>query len=124
MVSSLKKRGWVGLELDQDEETGRLTVKKIVPGSPAEAAGFQPGDVLAALNGLRLDDEANATELKKAREAMLPGVKVEYTVRRSGKDVRVSVTLGSLPSDVLAQWVGMHMLEHVTPSAESSDPPK
>ena len=38
MLSKFENRGWVGVELDMDEETGALTIKKTEPGSPAEAA--------------------------------------------------------------------------------------
>jgi C-terminal processing protease CtpA/Prc len=136
MVAKLKNRGWVGLELDYKEEappsgakprtggegkpapsTGSVAVvKRIVPGSPAEAAGFQPGDVLSALNGIRFNDE-NHEALEKVREQMTPGSKVEYTILRGGKEMKVPVTLAALPSDVMAQWIGMHMLEHAQASA-------
>jgi hypothetical protein len=42
---------------------------------------------------------------------MTPGAKATYTVQREGKDREVEVTLGKLPPEVLARWVGAHMLE-------------
>jgi C-terminal processing protease CtpA/Prc len=111
MCASFKNRGWVGIEMDQDEEKGTMTVKRVVPGSPAEAGGFKVGDVLVAVNGIEFG-KANEEKLKKNHETMVPGAKAEYTVSRAGSDAKVSVTLGKIPSDVLAQWVGMHMMEH------------
>src|SRR5207245_5193269 len=55
MSAQMKSSGWIGLELDRDEKTGTLTVLKVVPGSPAEAAGIEPRDVLYAVNGVRID---------------------------------------------------------------------
>ena len=111
MAAKLKTRGWVGIEMEQDEETGTLTINRVVPGSPAEAAGFQTGDVLKAMNGIAMAEE-NEEKLQVARKEMTPGAKVSYTVDRAGQDVEVPVELGELPQEVLAQWVGMHMLAH------------
>ena len=37
-----------------------------------------------------------------------------YTIGRKGKERDVDATLAKLPEEVLAQWVGGHMLEHAT----------
>ena len=111
MVDELESRGWVGIELDQDPESGTLTVRRVVAGSPAEEGGFQAGDVLLAAGGVRYAPE-NEDELKKLRLGMVPGAKVSYTVGRAGKEIDIDVVLAALPKDVLAQWVGMHMIEH------------
>ena len=112
MAAKLKNRGWVGLQLDYDEATGAMTVKQVVPDSPAVAAGFQAGDVLFALNGAEFGADEEA--VKAAYEAMTPGNVVTYTVLRDGAKSKLEVTLGEVPSDVLAQWIGGHMLDHVT----------
>lgn len=111
MAAKLKNRGWVGIEMDQDEKSGVLTVVRVVPESPAEKAGFQKGDVLKALNGIPMD-EKNEEKMKSNSEKMVPGAKVTYTVDRAGKDASLEVELGKLPEEVLAQWVGGHMVEH------------
>src|SRR5262245_28070417 len=49
MAAKMKTSGWVGIELEHNETDGTLTITKVVPGSPAEAAGLQPGDELYAL---------------------------------------------------------------------------
>lgn len=111
MSASLKHRGWVGIEMDQDEESGAMTVNRVVAGSPAESAGFQQGDVLKAVNGIEFG-EKNEAKLKGLREVMTPGATVKYTVERAGKSVDLDIKLAELPPQVMAQWVGMHMLEH------------
>jgi predicted metalloprotease with PDZ domain len=113
MVKTYKKRGWVGLELDKDKKGGTrsLFVTRVVPGSPAEAAGFRIGDRLVALNGIELT-EANEKALSAIYKKMVPGKQVTYRVERKGGMRELTVTLATLPDDVLAQWVGRHMLDH------------
>jgi C-terminal processing protease CtpA/Prc len=111
MAAKMKTYGWVGVELDQDDTTGALTVSKVIPGSPAEGAGLQPGDVLDALNGVPIRKE-NDTALEKARKEWKPGQTVTYTVKRAGSERQVTLTLAPMPADVLAHYIGQHMLEH------------
>jgi carboxyl-terminal processing protease len=99
--------------MDQDETTGVLTIQKVVPGSPAESAGLQPGDVLFALNGVEINDK-NEDALAKARQEWKPGQNVNYTVKRDGRSKDISLTLAPMPADVLARFVGQHMLEHAS----------
>lgn len=113
MAAKFKNKGWVGLELDKDEETGAMTVTKVEPDSPAVRAGFYEGDVLVALNGVKLTEE-NHEELYAMQKKLTPGTNVTYTVERHGYDKELKVTLGTIPEDVMAKWVGRHMLEHAT----------
>src|SRR6266850_3837805 len=53
MAASMKSSGWVGVELQTDNPEG-YEVTKVVPGSPAEAAGIAAGDILVELNGVAL----------------------------------------------------------------------
>src|SRR2546422_974249 len=80
-------------------------------GSPAESAGILAGDVLVALNGVSLNKD-NDEALMKARKEWKPGQTVTYTIKRSGGERQVTLTLGSWPADALAKMIGMHMLEH------------
>jgi predicted metalloprotease with PDZ domain len=107
MVKAFKKRGWVGLELDS------MTVTKVIPGSPAEAARFKVGDRLVAFNGIEMTD-ANAKALKEAQKSMRPGKQVTYRVERNGSMRELTVTLAPLREDVMALWIGRHMMEHAT----------
>jgi S1-C subfamily serine protease len=84
---------------------------KVIPGSPAEKAGLQPGDVLYALNGVRIAQE-NYTALTKARKEWTPGQSVTYTIKREGVDREIALTLAPMPADVMARWIGEHMKEH------------
>jgi len=113
MAEKLANKGWIGVELDSDEETGALTIKVVVEDSPAQAAGFKSGDKLVAINGI-VFAEADEQEMKKAWSGMVPGKTVTCTLGRNGKEKEVAVTLAKLPEDVMAKWIGGHMLEHAT----------
>jgi C-terminal processing protease CtpA/Prc len=113
MAAKMQKAGFVGVELDKDPETGALKVLRVVPGSPAEASGIQAGDVLFALNGVQIRND-NEKALEKARKEWKPGQSVTYTIKRDGADREVTLTLAPMPADVLAKWIGSHMLEHAS----------
>jgi predicted metalloprotease with PDZ domain len=120
MAEKMRTAGWVGVELDKDEKTGVMTVKRTFEGSPAEAAGIQPGDVLYALNGVVISDD-NKEALMKARKEWKPGQAVTYTIKRNGSDRDVSLTLAPVPADVMARWIGEHMLQHASVDMAKSD---
>jgi len=119
MAAKMKTGGWVGIELEKDEATGVMTVQRVVPGSPAEQAGLQVGDVLFALNGIEIN-EKNETALKTAKKDWKPGQNVSYTLKRDGRSVNANVTLASMPADVLAKFIGEHMLEHASTEVVAS----
>jgi C-terminal processing protease CtpA/Prc len=112
MAAKMKSSGWVGIELEKDD-SGVMTVQRVVPGSPAEQAGFQAGDVLFALNGIEISDK-NESALKAAKKDWKPGQNVNYTLKRDGRQVNANLTLGVMPADVLAKFIGEHMLEHAS----------
>ena len=118
MAQRMKTSGWVGLELETDDPSGLLTVTRVVAGSPAEAAGIQAGDQLFALNGVEINDK-NEQALQKARKDWKPGQTVNYTLKRNGLERSVTLTLAPMPADVLARFVGEHMLEHVSAEVAS-----
>ena len=113
MVEHYESKGYAGLELDTDPETGVLTVKVVVEDTPAAAAGFEIGDQLVAINGLVLT-ETDEEKLHKAWQAMTPGTKATYTVVRLGKKMDIEVTLAKLPDELIAKYIGMHMLDHAS----------
>ena len=123
MATKLKSSGFVGVELDRDEKTSILTVKSVIPATPAAAAGIQAGDILYALNGVVIS-EGNEEALKKARAEWKPGQQVNYTIRRDGADREVSLTLAPMPADVMAKWIGQHMMDHASVEVTKSDPGK
>ena len=69
-------------------------VYEVVPGSCAEKAGIQEGDIIIALNDTETE---NHTALKAALKKVKAGDTVELTVFRAGAEMKVSVTLDEKP---------------------------
>ena len=109
MAAHMKAKGWLGIETEKTAD-GRWAVSAVEAGSPAAAAGFRAGDVLLALNGADLYAE-DKTAIKKVKEGLAVGSRVQYTVERAGAKAQVAATLAPVPEAVLAQWIGEHMLD-------------
>ena len=109
MAAHMKAKGWLGIETEKTAD-GRWVVSAVEAGSPAAAAGFRAGDVLLALNGADLYAE-DKTAIKKVKEGLAVGSRVQYTVERAGAKAQVAATLAPVPEAVLAQWIGEHMLD-------------
>lgn len=122
MATNLKNSGWIGVELDTDEDTGARVVKKVVPNSPAEGAGIRPGDILVSMNGTKLA-KGNEDAIMKAKKDMKPGQTVTYVISSNGLDKKVEMTLAPMPADVMAAYIGQHMLEHANMQVASAPPP-
>ena len=69
---------------------GPIQVETVVPGSPAEKAGIQAGDILLKMNGVELP-------VTPDRELIYfkPGQKVVFTVQRGAKVLEIAFVLGS-----------------------------
>lgn len=113
MASKMKAGGFVGLELDMDAKTGATVVQSVFPGTPAEAAGLEKGDILYKLNGVVIN-EKNEDQLVKARGEWKPGQQVTYIIQRNGVERTINLTLASMPADIMAQAVGKHMMQHAS----------
>lgn len=120
MASRLKASGWIGIEYEP-AENGSITVQKVVPGSPAEKAGLQPGDLLFSINGVEIRKENEAALMKIDRR---PGQTMHYVVKRNGASKPIDIVLGQWPADLLAKYIGEHMLEHAEADAIAQAPPK
>ena len=114
MVSKLKKRGWLGIEYDNSQGSDKLKITRVVPQSPASAAGFAVGDILVSINGAKFadNDEDRCVTCEKTKDAWKPGSTVQYVVRRGCEEIRLTPTLAEMRSDLLEMMVGLHMIEH------------
>ncbi len=112
MAEKMAAKGWLGIETEKTA-AGGYAVTSIAKGSPAERAGFQVGDVLVALNGVRLSEE-NKDAVYKVKSTLGPGKAVAYTISRRGAEQQLSATLAEVPREVLAEWLGTHVLDHTT----------
>lgn len=73
-----------------DKPSGAL-VANVEAGSPAEKGGLQPGDVVTAVNGQKIDSSA---DLPRIIGEQKPGTTVRLSVWRDRKNREVNVTLG------------------------------
>ncbi|MDP3856318.1 MAG: DegQ family serine endoprotease [Stagnimonas sp.] len=106
-------RGWLGVVVQEvtrglaqsfgmARAEGAL-VARVIPGSPAETAGIQPGDVILSFDGEEL---AVSNALPPLVGAMDPGAKVPVKLLREGKQLTLKVEIGELPDEVLAKEGG------------------
>jgi C-terminal processing protease CtpA/Prc len=110
MEAKYSTMAWLGIGYDSDED-GHWVVDKVYQGSPAEKAGFQKGDILLAVNGVKYSKD-NKKQLKETYAKFEPGTKTTYWVKRQGEKVQLEATLGSVPRDLQKQWIAEHMQQH------------
>jgi len=73
-----------------------VLVSQVMPGSPAAAAGFEPGDIVTHFAGHKVK---NARELQELVERVPLDSKQEVTVLRDGKTHSLSVVTKALPKE-------------------------
>jgi S1-C subfamily serine protease len=74
------------------EATSGAFVQRVSPGSGAEAAGLQQGDVITSVDGARV---RTAADVGRAVRAKQPGDQVEVEFQRAGEELTGVGTLGS-----------------------------
>jgi len=92
------RRGSLGLAT-QDPQAGErgAQVSRVYRGSPAEAAGIAPGDLIVSANGERI----TTAEALHNLEGLLPvGQPVKLELLRDGTKRTVTATLKALPKDI------------------------
>jgi putative serine protease PepD len=86
----------VSARTEADGQNGEVgtgaRIERVEPGSAAEDAGLQVGDVVTAVGDRPV---TTSTELTAAVRSQAPGEEVTLTVRRGGESRTVDVTLGS-----------------------------
>jgi serine protease Do len=67
-------------------------IQEVEPGTPADRAGLEPGDIITAIDGQPIDAENGFVTVLMRFD---PGDEVELTVVRDGREIPVNVTLGT-----------------------------
>jgi len=80
----------IGVQLDMGFAGPGGAVAEVTPGSPADTAGLQEGDVITKVGGNLISD---STALIVAIRANAPGDQIELTVLRNGQTLTVPLTL-------------------------------
>lgn len=99
-------RGWLGVFPENLSEPMRIAlnidhgvlVNEVLDESPAAGAGFEKGDVILELDGVRVEDASGLRFAIRER----PTSKVDVQVRRRGKPKRIGVTLGERKSSAIS----------------------
>ena len=83
----------------EDVESGQAgaSITEVSPGTAADEAGVEVGDLVISLDGVRIQGIADlAAQVQTHR----PGATVELEVIRDGEQIVLQVTLGERPADV------------------------
>lgn len=73
------------------EQTAGAVVAQVLPGSPAEKAGLQAGDIITSVNGKRVQ---TTTDLRNTVGLLKVGERVNLEVLRNGSKRNLQVTIG------------------------------
>ena len=97
-------RGWVGVEIQEITQeladsfklpdARGVLIAGVVRGSPAERAGIKTGDVLLAIDSKPV---GNAHDMLDMIAALMPGDPSKFKLRRDGREIDLSVTVGRRP---------------------------
>ena len=104
MASGEVKRGYIGTQIQPVEANiarqfnvkvreGAL-VRSVMPNSPAEKAGLEPGDVILKLNGQAITDPAS---LQGVVEQLSVGKSYPLEIVRDGKRQTLTTTIDAMP---------------------------
>lgn len=115
------RRGWLGVHIQSIDESlaesmgletqkGAL-VASVEPGSPADRAGFKPGDVIVEFNDAQVE---NARALPKMVAGSDKGDIVAVKVWRDGERKSLAVELGSMPGEEVLAMRGQDAEEQAT----------
>jgi serine protease Do len=80
---------FLGVAPDESRDDARIG--RVIPGSAAEKAGIQVGDMILKLDGNELKEYAELQSQIRSRE---PGDEIEIEVRRGEEIVKIKATLG------------------------------
>lgn len=100
--------GWTESDLPEGVESG-FTVTRILPGSAAEEAGLQEGDLITAIDGEKMDS-VNALQDAIAKKS--PGDRIVLTIYHPGSDeaVEVEVVLKENPQQPGKAMLGVETI--------------
>jgi membrane-associated protease RseP (regulator of RpoE activity) len=92
------ERGWIGgdlrragHELRPPGRNPKVYVRQVYPGTPAQAAGLQPGDLVLALDGGAI---SSLEDFQKRIAEAVPGRPIVVNLLREGRELDVAVIVG------------------------------
>jgi putative serine protease PepD len=92
-----RREGFLGISLEDRTDGGQgALVTRVTPGSPADDAGIEAGDVVVAVDDAATDGRAGVIAAIRDHE---PGDAVDVVVVRDGDEQTFSVELAERPDD-------------------------
>ena len=86
-------RGQLGFIGSEYRNRPGIEVTAVPKGSPAEQAGLQPGDIILAIDGIRLESASKTLDMIAETT---PGTELELDVSRSGQSITIKATVAEL----------------------------
>ncbi len=92
--------------------SGGVLVAEVYPDTPADEAGLQARDLIAAIDGTGFEGPDGLVEIIKSHQ---PGDQIELTIYRFGESqpMTLTVTLGEHPDNTKAAYLGIRMGAHI-----------
>ncbi len=84
-------QAFLGVSSEKPAEGKGAKIKMVSPGSAAEKAGLKAGDLIVKVDEMSIDDPQSLTD---AIHKYKPQDKVTVTVKRDGKEQKITATLG------------------------------
>lgn len=97
--NSVLEQTFVGIGIVMVEDKGAVYVEDVIPGSPAEEAGIQPGDKIAGADGKSFAGKSSAEIQMELRG--VEGTEVALSIVRNGKALKFKVTRKSVQIPVV-----------------------
>jgi thiol-disulfide isomerase/thioredoxin len=85
---------WLGVEIDPAPQPAGIRVKRVIPGAPAEKAGFQEGDILRSIDKVPIKTRDGLLETLRDRGV---GTTVKVYFTRAKKDEVKDLKLEIIP---------------------------
>ena len=85
---------WLGINVTSTSQGGVMVVD-VFPGSPAEAAGMEPGDLITQIDGRQI---LTPRDVREAIAGKHPGDQVQLQFQGSGTSYTAKVPLASPPA--------------------------
>lgn len=108
MFEGLKRRPWLGVTIETDTVNHHSVIKSVIPGSPADRAGLEPGDRVTRIDGMVPRQWFIATKASWEPGGDEGG---ELAVLRDGRALKLDLRYERIPDDQFARIVGVHMVE-------------
>ena len=86
-------RGQLGFVGGENRNRPGIDVQAVGKGSPADIAGIRPGDIIVAIDGVRLESASKTLDMIAETE---PGTELEIELSRDGRSITITATVAEL----------------------------